>query len=125
LKAIVALYEKGLYAGTLIMKRRYWPTLVPSDVIDARFAGKATGEVEAIEGTLSGTTYWLWGMKEPDYVMKIMATGGVLASDDTCKTAVRGNGADRITFEYTKSFDWHFRYIATLSTITTTSAMLS
>jgi hypothetical protein len=49
-------------------------------------------------------------MKEPDYVMKIMATGGVLASDDTCKTAVRGNGADRITFDYTNPFDWHFRY---------------
>jgi hypothetical protein len=44
LKAIFVLYEKGLYAGTLIKKRRYWSTLVPSDVIDSQFADKRTGD---------------------------------------------------------------------------------
>jgi hypothetical protein len=110
LKAIIALYEKGLYAGALIKKRRYWPTLVPGDVIDSQFANKRTGDIGAIEGKLNGSTYWLWGIKEPNYVMKIMATGGVLATDDTCKTAVRGNGNDRVLFKYTKPFDWHFWY---------------
>lgn len=53
--------------------------------------------------------WWSWGHWRNTVwnnllalVMKIMATGGVLASDDTCKTAVCGNGADRVTFDYTK-----------------------
>ena len=35
LKAIVAFYEKGIYAGALIKKHRFWPALVPGDAIDA------------------------------------------------------------------------------------------
>ena len=42
LKAIVALYEKGLYAGALIKKRRFWPSLVPGDAIDAQYTGEQT-----------------------------------------------------------------------------------
>eukprot|EP00804_Cyclotella_cryptica_P010233 CCRYP_016698-RA/>CCRYP_016698-RA protein AED:0.43 eAED:0.33 QI:0/0/0/0.66/1/1/3/0/142 len=48
--------------------------------------------------------------QEPDYVMKIMATGGVLAEDETCRVTYRGSGDDRTTFHYKKPFDWHFRY---------------
>ena len=33
-----------------------------------------------------------------------------LESDETCKTAQRGNGPTKVTFDYTKPFDWHFRY---------------
>jgi hypothetical protein len=73
LKAIVALHEKGMYAGTLIKKRHFWPSLVPGDAIDARFMGKSPGECEAISGTLNSSPYYIWGMNEPDYVMKIMA----------------------------------------------------
>jgi hypothetical protein len=43
LKAIVALYEKGIYAGALIKKHRLWPSLVPGDAIDVRFTGKSLG----------------------------------------------------------------------------------
>lgn len=49
----MALFEKGLHAGALIKKHQYWLTLAPGDVIDTRFAGKATGEVEAIEGLIN------------------------------------------------------------------------
>ena len=110
LKAIVALYQKGIYAGALIKKRRYWPTLVPGPAMDDRFAAKEVGSVEALCGTLNNVEYHMWCMKEPDYVMRIMATGGVLESDETCKTAQRGNGPTKVTFDYTKPFDWHFRY---------------
>ncbi len=54
-------------------------------------------------------------MKEPDYVMKIMASGGALILDNNCKTVTRkladGNGrAKQTKFQYTRPFDWHFWY---------------
>jgi hypothetical protein len=113
LKAILALKTVGgMYAGALIKKRRYWPALVPGPAMDARFESKGVGDVEGIQGldTTTNTPYFLWGMKEPDYVMKIMATGGALATDDTCKTAHRGIDNDRTSFAYMKPYDWHFRY---------------
>ncbi|KAL3773331.1 hypothetical protein ACHAWO_002914 [Cyclotella atomus] len=80
--------------------------------MDDRFATKAVGEVEAIQGfdVASNTPYFFWCMKESDYVMRIMATGGSLITDDTCKIAHRGVGANRVSFPYMKPYDWHFRY---------------
>jgi hypothetical protein len=37
---------------------------------------------------MDGVTYNLWGMKEPDYVMRMMATGGPLVVYETCKEAL-------------------------------------
>ncbi len=110
LKAIVALYRKGLYAGALIKKRRYLPTLVPDEAMDARFADKAVGDVDQVTGVMDNVNYKLFGMKEPDYVMKMMVTGGVLETDDSCKMAKRGEGPTAIHFKYTKPIDWHFQY---------------
>lgn len=110
LMAIVGLFQKGLYAGALIKKRKYWPKYVPGQAMENWFGSKSVGDVGAITGILNGVKYYLWGMKEPDYVMRIMATGGMIVSDSTCKLATRGNGAGRVQFHYTKPFDWHFRY---------------
>ena len=50
------------------------------------------GETYAIQGTVNGVIYNLWGMKEPNYVMRMMATGGRLLADETCKeTDIRWN----------------------------------
>ena len=109
--AILGLLKMGIYAGALIKKRRYWLTRVPGAAMDEYFSDKAVGEVDAIQGEDSdGTPYFIWGMKEPDYVMRIMSTGGGLTVDDTCKMTQRGSGNDRVTFQYAKPFDWHFRY---------------
>ena len=43
-------------------------------------------------------------------MMKIMATGGVLEEDDTCRETFHGSGDARTSFKYKKPFDWHFRY---------------
>ena len=101
LQAIIGLYNKGLFlfAGALIKKRKFWPKYIPGDAIDARFAPLATGQVGALNGLLNNTRYFVWGMKEPNYVMKIMATGGTLESDDSCKVAYRGNGPDSMFFQ--------------------------
>eukprot|EP00804_Cyclotella_cryptica_P014448 CCRYP_004791-RA/>CCRYP_004791-RA protein AED:0.45 eAED:0.46 QI:0/0/0/1/0/0.5/2/0/312 len=84
--------------------------LIPGNAIDDRFVGKSPGECEAITGTLNASPYFIWGMKEPDYVMKIMATGGVLEEDGTCREIFHGSGDARTSFRYKKPFDWHFRY---------------
>ena len=55
------------------------------------------GETYAIHGTVDDVINNLWMMKEPTYVMRIMATGGCLLVDDTCKETLRRwkeNGED-------------------------------
>ena len=46
-------------------------------------------EIYAIQGTVDDIIYSLCRMKEPNYVMRIMATGGRLLADETCKETVR------------------------------------
>jgi hypothetical protein len=61
---------------------------------------------------MEGMTYNLWGMKEPDYVMRMMATGGLLDANGSCRMASRrwNNGGVEVqrTFQYKCPFDWHF-----------------
>ncbi len=81
--------------------------------MDSHFNNKQVGECNAIAGVLDKEKYYIWGMKEPDYVMKIMATGGALNADESCKRVMRkwtdGGGVPmQENFQYTKPFDWHF-----------------
>jgi hypothetical protein len=46
-------------------------------------------DCHAIQGVMEGVTYNLWGMKEPDYVMQMMATGGPLGVQESCRMARR------------------------------------
>jgi hypothetical protein len=72
------------------------------------------GDVDAILGTQDGIPYFLWGMKEPNYVMQMMAMGRPLSPDDSCKVTSRtwkcGNEGILTTFQYSRPFDWYFRY---------------
>jgi len=116
LKAILKLREVGVFACALIKKRQSWPIGVPGDAMQRRFDRPEVnvGDVEAISGTQDGMPYFLWGMKEPDYVMRMMATGGPLGARDTCKWAKRkwreGDRDMSMEFQYTAPYDWHFRY---------------
>ena len=116
LKGIIELRKRGIFAGALVKKRRYWPTLVPGEAIKEHMNmdGVNVGDTAAIEGTLDEVKYNLWCMKEPDYTMTIMATGGRLLSDESCKSTVRRwleDGVETVkNFAYALPFDWHFRY---------------
>ena len=114
LNALTELKKMGVFACALIKKRRYWPALVPGDAMDQHIGQLNVGESAAISGTHNGVPYNIWGMKEPDYVMKLMATGGQLLSDNTCKETKRTwkvNGVERTTtFKYPFPVDWHFKY---------------
>ena len=78
LQGLVELKKKGLDAHALFKKRRYWPKHVLGDDIIAHFAEKKVGETEAICGELDSIPFYLYGMKEPNYVMQIMVTYGTL-----------------------------------------------
>ena len=78
LQGLVELKKNGIYAHALIKKRRYWPKHVPGDAIIEHFNNKEVGETDAIHGELDGVQFYLYGMKEPDYVMQIMSTYGTL-----------------------------------------------
>ncbi len=113
LQAIVALKEKGVFSAALIKKRRYWPTLVPGDHVLDYFKSKVVGTVDAISGILDNVKYTIWCMKEPDYVMQIMATAGLLCSmggKEVKRVYSEGGETKTTTFQYTKPFEWHFRY---------------
>ena len=68
----------------------------------------------------------LMGMKELNYVMRMMATSVRLLADDTCKETVRrrkGKIEDVVKkFKYKLPFDWDFFTIMWLMT-TTNSGM--
>ena len=116
LKGIIKLREMGLFACVLIKKRQSWPIGVPGDAMQARLdqPGVNVGDVNAVFGTQDGMPYNLWGIKEPNYVMRMMATGGPNSVDDWCKTTTRtwkrGDEDISTTFQYPRPFDWHFHY---------------
>ena len=52
--------------------------MVPGKEMEDHFLEVEVGEKYSIQGTVEYDIYNLWGMKEPNYVMRIMATGGRL-----------------------------------------------
>ena len=63
LQGILELRKKGVYVGALIKKRRYWPRHMPGDSIDAHFKEKEVGDTDALNGTMDGVDYNIFGMK--------------------------------------------------------------
>ena len=57
--------------------------------MEDHFGEVVVGETYAIQGTVDDVTYNVWGMKYPNYIFRMMATGGRLLVDDTCKETVR------------------------------------
>ena len=69
---------------------------------------------DAIQGKFEYFIDNLWGMKEPNYVTRMIATSCRLLEDDTRKETVirwRENGEDVVKkFNYKLPFDYNFRY---------------
>ncbi|KAL3782157.1 hypothetical protein HJC23_004520 [Cyclotella cryptica] len=105
-KALLELQKVGVFAGALIKKRRFWPALVPGNVIDRHFDEKEVGTVAAVGGSLDGVKYHIWAMKDAGYVTKIMGTAsGLIYWDDRLHTRqVDGNGVNMFLGQ--KHFVW-------------------
>ena len=93
--------------------------MVPGKETEDHFGEVELGGTDAIHVTVDDVIYNLWGMKEPNYLMRMMATGGRLLADDTRKETVKRwneNGEDVVKkFKYKLPFDWHFRYQHTVN----------
>ena len=63
--------------------------MVPGKEMENHFREVEVGDIDAIHGTFDGVIYNLWGMEESNYDMMMMATGGRLLADETCKETVR------------------------------------
>ena len=63
LKGLIWLRKKGVFACAVIKKRIYWPTMVPNKDMEDRFWEVEVGETDAIQETVDGVIYNLWGMK--------------------------------------------------------------
>ena len=126
LKGFIQLSKKGIFACAVIKKIRYWSYIVPGNEMGDHFGEVEVGETDAILVTVHGAIYNLWGMKEPNCVMRMISTVGSLLAYDTCKETVRRfkvNGEYVVKkFKYKLPFDWHFVTAMRLMT-TTTSCM--
>ena len=89
LRGFIQLRKKGVLACAVIKKRRHQPSVVPSKDMEDHFGEVEVGDTDSIQGTVDDVIYNLWGMKEPNYVMRMMATGGRLLADYTRKKTVR------------------------------------
>ena len=67
---------KGVFACDIIKKRRYWTSMVPGKEMEDTFRELEVGETDAIQVPVYGVIYNLWGMKEPNYVMRMMDNDG-------------------------------------------------
>ena len=115
LKGIVELKKVGVYASALIKKRRYWPKYVDGNAINAHFATKDVGDVDAWPGELDGVSYHLFCMKEPDYVMSLMSTYGTtspnIGQEETRRHYKNANGDDVTkSFQYPEIVANHYAY---------------
>jgi hypothetical protein len=116
LKGLIELKKVGLFACAVIKKRRYWPAYVPGEAINAKVTelGLGVGEWLAISGKLSGEDYFLWALKEPSYVMKMMATGGPLLPNESCAEQKRVWMEDGVQclrrYRFPSPYDWHYKF---------------
>ena len=89
-KGVTALLEFGFYAAALIKKRKYWPTGVTGDAIYEYFAEKYVTHVDMLEAITEdfpeGKEFIIFCFKDPEYVMKIMATWMTLEELDGAYT---------------------------------------
>ena len=116
LKALVQLKKVGMFACAVIKKRRYWPAFVPGEAISREFDNLElkVGDTLAISRKLDGEEYFFWALKEPSYIMKMMAMGGPLLANDSCGEQKRRwteGGVERAgTFRFPCPYDWHYKF---------------
>ena len=107
---LVELRKKGVFGAAIIKKRRYWPANIKGGAIDAHFASKEVDNVDAVNQVGDGVAYYVFCMKEPDYVMKLMIKYGTLDPTDkrTRSKFTRGGVMETTEFMYTEVVENHF-----------------
>ena len=112
---IFALAAKGVDAGALIKKRRYWPKTIPGDLIDQHFLDKELGDIDTLEAsTEDGNPFHILCFKENDYVTNIMTQwmtlDGLEGSNTKQKYKVRDGESLVKNVKYWHPLGLHFHY---------------
>ena len=116
-KGITALLEVGLYATALIKKQKCWPKGVPGYDIDEYLSDKDVTHLDMLEARTEegpeGKAFKIFCFKEPEYVMKIVATWMTLEELDGADTRREYKGRDVESlarlFKYRQPFGLHFQ----------------
>jgi len=85
LQGIIRLKINGVFALSLIKKRRYWGKGVPGDAMNDRLKGKPIGSTDAIHGKKDGVNYHFFMQNDKDYTMKLMGTYSSLHVNEDSK----------------------------------------
>ncbi len=92
---------------------RHRPSEKTGHVLESYFSLKLVGAIDIVCRTLNWLEYFTWGMKEPNYVVKIMGIGDTLVTE-RCKEAhwkwVDGNKRHMAKIHNSNPFHWHFHY---------------
>ena len=112
LKGLIELRKLGVFAASVVKKRRYWPRYVDGEGIKALFGTKDIGDVDALGGTLDGVPFHLFCMKEPDYVMTMMSTYGTNTRQQkiTHRSFQQQGQQRKVSFSYPEVIGNHFMY---------------
>lgn len=111
-RALTQLSKKGVFATALIKKRRYWPKHVNGDMIKAHFANANVGDTDCYRISLPDDNAILdiHCLKEPDYVMMLMATFGTQERVGQENFRNLPNHQRVTTFRYPELFYNHYHY---------------
>jgi len=108
LQGIISLREAGVFSAALIKKRRYWPKFIEGDAVKERMEEKSVGDCDAWRGELDGWPFYIHCMKEPDYVMMLMSTYGLMERMGEEKR--RDVAGTRVVFRYPEIIHNHYQY---------------
>jgi hypothetical protein len=114
LKGILELQKVGVFADSVIKKGRYWPKYIRGDEIKEHFDDKEVGDTDCLKGTLDNIPFGIHCMKEPDYVMALMASYGTqdLNNEGETERNYKNDAGEMVRkrFNYTELFYNHFTY---------------
>ena len=112
LQGLVELKKLGVFAHAVTNKRRYWSKHVKGDDIIQHFANKEVGSADALRGQLDGVPVYIYGMKEPDYTMMLMATYGTSAEQGDEKARNFMDGGSKVVkkFKYLEVVYNHYQF---------------
>ena len=115
LHALIELKKRGVFAASLIKKRRYWPKYIKGDAIRHHFDSKEVGDADSWPGKFDNENFHVFAMKEPDYVMSLMSTYGTNERVTDCRPTERSwiddnKKIQKKQFHYPEVIYNHFKF---------------
>lgn len=102
LRAIVQLFKRGLFATSVIKKRRYWPKHIDGAALDAKLADSPMGTAVARCGQMADVPFQLLAVRDSKHVLKLVSTYGTLERGEKEKRRYIASTKTHVEFKYPK-----------------------